>query len=206
MNEEITKETLQKLMRIKGEARGLASKDDMEYILATRGREALEKLEKTLKELGYPLKFKDIKTMGFYPVGQEGVVLLALKKTFGFTEKDFAEMGRVESKQSLIIRLFMKYFLSVDRVFKEASNMWRKYYTAGELKPLGLNKKENSVFIRVENFSLHPFHCYVLKGYFSGVTEMITGASVTCEERKCVFRGDDCHEYFIKWEQRTTKQ
>jgi len=201
MNQELTKEVAKKLMEIKGEVRGVVFKTDTEYILKEKGREGLKKLEDELERLGFPTKFKEIKTMAFYPVGLRALSLLAIKKVFDFDNEKIKEMGFFATKISLIIKLFMKYFLSVQRVFlKEAPKIWRKHWTIGELVPVELDEEKKYAILRLKNFSLHPIYCCYLGGYFCGIMQMlIKTPQITFEETKCSFRGDEYHEYLIKW-------
>jgi hypothetical protein len=193
---------LEKLMKIKGEVRGAVFKTDAGYILKEKGKEGLKKVEEELEKLGYPIKFKEIKTMGFYPVGLRALSLLVVKKVFNFDDEKIKEMGFFATKISLIIKIFIRHFLSAQRVFsREAPRLWKEHYTIGELIPVELNEEKRYAILRVKDFNVHPILCTYLGGYFCGVLQMIEKCSrVTFEERKCTFKGDDYHEYLLKWE------
>lgn len=197
MEEIISKEEFDELMKVKGEVRGASFKTEAEFVLKEEGKEGMEILEDVMTKLGHP--YKEIKMMDFYPLGLEAVMLLAIQRLFNYDDKKFQEMGRTEAKVSFIIRLFMKYFVSIDKVLKEVSKMWRKYYTVGDLKVTELNEEERYVILRLENFCLHPILCQSLIGYFPSVLQMVVGGETSCEETKCVFRGDDYHEFLLKW-------
>ena len=199
MEEDIAKETIEKLMKIEGETRGMALKDNFEYVLSRKGKEGLEKLENEMNNLGYPIKYKEIKVMGFYPSGLEPLIMLATKKVFNFTREDFKKEGKLSAQLPLIIRLFIKYFGSLDMIVKNIQKMWRTYYTKGNLKVVDFNKDKRYVIVRLKNFVLHPFYCIGLEGYFSTIVSMVVKGSVTCQETKCVHRGDDYHEFLVKW-------
>jgi len=201
MKQELTKKQAQKLMSIKGEVRGVTFKTDIEYILREKGKEGLKKVEQELKRLGVNLKYNDINTMTFYPVGLRALSLLVIKNTFNYSDDKIKEMGFFATKVSLIIKLFTRYFLSLQRVFfKEAPRIWRKHWTIGELFPVELNEKEQYAILRLKNFNLHPIYCYYLGGYFCGVLQLIVRSDrITFEETKCAFLGDEYHEYLIKW-------
>ncbi|MBZ9572452.1 4-vinyl reductase [Patescibacteria group bacterium] len=201
MNQEITKETIKKLMEIKGEVRGVVFKTDGDYILKEKGKEGLKKLEDELEKLGYPIKYKEIETMAFYPVGLRALSLLAIKKIFNFDDEKIKEMGFFATKKSLIVKLFIRYFLSVQRVFfKEAPKIWKEHWTTGDLIPLELDEEKKYAILKVENFNLHHLYCYYLRGYFSGILQLIVKSpQITCEEIKCYFRGDRHHKYLLKW-------
>jgi hypothetical protein len=201
MNQELTKEVARKLMEIKGEVRGVVFKTDADFVFKEKGKGGLKKVEEELKNLGFPIKYKEIKTMAFYPVGLRALSLLAIKKVFNFEEGKIREIGFFATKVSLVIKLFIRYFLSVRRVFlKEAPKMWKKHWTVGELIPVELNEEEKYGILRLKNFNLHPIFCCFLEGYFAGVAQMvIKSPQITCQETKCFFRGDEHHEYLLKW-------
>jgi hypothetical protein len=202
MNQELTKEIAKKLMEIKGEVKGVTFKTDAEHILKEKGEEGLKRLEAELESLGCPIKYQEIKTMASYPVGLRAISLLAIKRVFNYDDKKIEEMGFLATKRSLIVKLFVRYFLSVQRVFsKEASKLWKQHYSIGELIPVELNEEKKYAILRLKDFDIHPILCCYLGGYFCGIVQMvIKSPQINFEERKCTFRGDEYHEYLLKWQ------
>ena len=201
MPEELTKEFAQKLMDIKGEVRGVVFKTDTEYILAEKGEEGLKKLEEELEKLGHPIKYKEIKTFSYYPVGLRVLSLLATKKNLGFDDKKLDDMGFKATKKSLIIKFFIKHVFSLEKIFfQKGPKIWREHWTVGEMVPTELDEKKKYIILRFKDFNLHPVYCIYLKGYLRGLfSMMIKTPEMICRETKCVFRGDEYHEYLIKW-------
>jgi predicted hydrocarbon binding protein len=196
----ISKEELDKLMKLKGKLRGISFKTQADFILKKEGEEALRRLEDAMAKLGYPLKYKKIRSTDFYPLGLLAVNMIAIKSLFNYNDKKFQEMGSVEAKtSSLVIRLFMRHFCSLNMMVKEAPKMWREHYTVGNLKILKHDKEKRFVIIRLENFFCHPLVCQDLVGYFSSILQMVIGKEISCEEAKCVHRGDEYHEFLLKW-------
>jgi len=202
MDNTISKETIDNLMKIKGGARGVVLKTDEEYILKEKGKQGIMQLEKKLEELGHPIKYSQIKTMSFYPVGLRVLSLLAIREVFNFSDEEIRKIGIFATKTSLIIRLFTKYFLSMRRVvMKESPKMWSKHWTIGKLVPVELNEKQKYAVIRVEEFNLDPLYCIYLEGYFTGIVQMLAKASkIDSQETKCAFKGDPYHEFTVKWQ------
>ncbi len=200
MEQIISKEEFDKLMKIKGEAMGIAIRSGFGYTLYRKGEEGLRQLENEMEKLGYPIKYKEIKPMSSYPIGLETIIFLVVKKLFDFNEKDFIELGEREAKLPSIIRLFMKYFGSVGMLAKAAPKMWRKYYTVGDFKVTDFDEEKKYAVIRIKDLNLHPVHCQNLKGYLLGVVKMVGKKNVKCQETKCVYRGDEYHEFLIKWQ------
>lgn len=198
-NEIVTKETAQNLMRIKGGVRGEVFITDREFVLSERGEEGLKRVEEGLEKLGYPIKYREIDAMTFYPIGLRALSLLAIKKVFNWGDKKIEMMGANAPKISLIIKLFMQFFLSMQQAVNQASKMWGKHYTVGNLVPVELNEEEKFVIVRLEKLNLHPIFCSFLGGYLAKIVEMVTKTPATWKEEKCAFRGDEFHEYLIKW-------
>lgn len=199
MEELISKKEAKELMELEGETRGTTFKEDRDFILYKRGKEGWEKVKKTLIDLGYPIKFEDFHGWQFYPVGLEGLMLLLMKRILNFKDEEIEECGFFGSRSSFIIKIFFSHFVSIKMFAEQGPVIWNKYYTKGALKLKELNEGKRQAILVIEDFRLHPLHCLQLKGYFRGIVKMITGGEVTCEETKCIFRGDDHHEFLIKY-------
>lgn len=199
MEEIINKDIATKLMEIKGETRGIALKSDQEFVLQEKGEEGVKLLQKTMQELGFPIDYAKIRPMDFCPVGLRAISLLIMKAIFDFDDEKFRKMGMIQSKTSLIIRLFMKYFISLSEVAKKVPDMWEKYYTIGVLTVTKISEEKKYGILKLENFRLHPLQCRVLEGYFASIISMVVKSPVICRETKCIFKGDGYHEFSAKW-------
>ncbi len=198
MNKTISKEEFNKIMKTDGEVLGAAIQEFKDFIAEDRGVRGVEELEEVIVSLGY-LKIKEIRKNRFYPVGLYTIVLLTIKELFNYDDKKFEEIGGFNAKLSVIIRLFMKFFVSLKRAAEIVPRMWKKYYTIGDLEVVSLNEEEKFVTLRLKNFSLHPLHCLVQKGYFSTILQIIVKSPISCDQIKCTHRGDDYHEFLMKW-------
>jgi predicted hydrocarbon binding protein len=196
---EITKIEIEKLMKISGEVRGVTLKTDAEFITREKGKEGVKKLELELERISCPIKYNEIESMNFYPIGLRIVSLYAIKSLFNFDEEKIKEIGMFAPKTSLIIKFFMQYFLSLEKTIGELSKIWKKHYTVGDMSPVEVDEKNKIVSLKLENANFDPIFCCYLTGYLSKVLEMIVGNKVSCQETKCAFRGDNFHEYLFKW-------
>lgn len=186
-------------MEMKGDIRGLSLIADYEYVRHKLGDEGVRKVEKEMALLGHPLLLKEIKQMEFYSIGYAGVIELAIERALSFTAEDYYEMGRYAPKSSVILKVMLKYFASLDSAIVQATNIWRKYYTVGTLEAIEVNEKERRVVFRISEYEIAPSTCHVVRGYLAQVTQMITGEQVASEERSCTFRGDPYHEIVLTW-------
>lgn len=201
MEQELTKELVRQLMAMSGDVRGVVFKTDGDYILKEMGEDGLKKLEQELASLGCPIDYKKIEALSFYPMGLRVISLLAIKKVFSFDDAKIKEMGIFASKTSLILKLFINYFLSVKKVFfEEAPKIWHKHYSVGDFNPIELDEEKKYGIIQIKNYQFHPIFCLYLGSYLCGFLQMLVKSSaITFEETKCPFRGDEYHEYKITW-------
>ncbi len=197
-NKELKKE-IDRIMKIKGELRGMAIKDDFDYILYREGEDGVKKLEEEMARLGYPIKYEDIQPMKFYPVGVETSIMLVNRKVFNYQDEDFKKIGEWTTRVPLVVRLFMKFFGSIGLAAKGASRMWRTYFTVGKLEVVDFDEKKKQVILRLTDWDFNPIHCLACQGFFIGVAKLTKNKNVTCEETKCVHRGNEHHEFLLKW-------
>ena len=200
MEQIISKEEFDEIMKIKGEVRGISIKNIADFVRREKGEEGLNKLEDTMAKLGYPIKYKKIKTLKFYPLKWITISLIVIKKLFNFDDKKFQEIGRFTAKTPFTVRrFFMKPLFSTKIVKRETEKIWQKFFTVGSLRIKEFSEEKKYLILRVEDFHCHPLFCQAQIGLFSTISKMLLGTDVTCEETKCMHRGDDYHEFLVKW-------
>lgn len=196
----ITSEMVQDLMKIEGKTRGATLKTDAEYILKKGGQGYLRKIEEAFERFNFPFKYGEVNPMAFYPIGLRILSLLIIKEALDLKKDKIREIGEVASKTSLIMKFFMQYFLSLKKTFSLAPQIWKKYYSVGDLRPIELNEEKRFMILRLENFNVHPILCSYLEGFLTTLLKMIVKSpNCHCEEEKCFFRGGENHEYLFKW-------
>lgn len=199
MPEIISKEELDYLSQIKGEVRGLGLKIISDFALKEKGEEGLRLLEKTMEELGYPLKYKKVNVINFYPLSVDIINLIVASRLFNFDDKKIQEIGRTLARAPLALRVFLKYLTSFNNLTADILVMWKKAYSVGSMNLIELNRQEKYVILRLENFDIHSIYCQLFIGYFPTILQMVVKKDVSCEETKCTFRGDPYHEFILKW-------
>ncbi len=188
------------LMKIKGNVKGVVFQTHAAYIRQREGEKGLRMVEEKMKELGYPVKFDEIKTLKWYPETHTVLVILVARELFGWKDSDIFDMGNNAPKYSFIVRLLMKYFLSPKTTLEQSPKYWKKHYDFGELEVAQYNEKEKYMSVRVKGYKTHPIVCIFHKGYFLRLCQyVIKSKNITIEETKCVFRGDPYHEHVVRW-------
>lgn len=201
MAEEIlNKRIAEKLMKMEGEVRGWILKNDAVYIRAKKREAGLEKVKEELEKVGCPINYEAIKDLKFYPVSWRAISLLAMKKVFGWGDEEFREWSRFVLVNSLIVRIYMRFFHSVGAIVKKAPRLWREYFTVGELTVPDYNEEKRYVIIEIKDLDFDPVFCRAVEGYLMTIARMVVKTEVKCQETKCTFEGQDRHQFRITWE------
>lgn len=199
VEEILNKEIAKKLMKIEGEGRGFILKNDATFVRAQKGETGLKKLEKELEKVGCPIKYKEIRSLNFYPVSWRAISLLAMKKVFRWGDEEFRELGRFILGGSLIVRVYARFFHSIEAIVKKAPQMWREYFTVGELTAPDYDEEKRYLIIEIRGLDFDPVFCRAMEGYLMTIVGMVVKAEVRCHETKCTFEGQDHHQFKITW-------
>ena len=204
--DEITEEKIEEMIKTEGRVKGEVFKTDAEYVLEKKGEKGLKILQKETEKLGSPIDYRKIKSADWYPVGLRVVSLLAAMRAFGWQEKEIEKMGASAPKISFIVRIFMKFFLSPEKVAKISPKLWPRHYTIGSLKIVNFRERQEkqeikgSVMVELRDFKVHPILCAYLGGYFLAVATLSAPyTKAIIKETKCPFRGDQYHQYLCEW-------
>lgn len=195
----LTKEKVKKLMKLKGSVRGMALKVDLDFVREKKGENGLRKVEARMKELGHPLEYDKILPMQFYPMGLSVISLLVIEEVFNFSEKELKEWGESVVKFSILMKILMKYFGSLNLVAKQIPGVWRRHYTIGDLEMPDFSEESKYVILRLKNFKIDPIYCSIYLGYFSKTASMVLKNKINVKETKCMFKGDPYHEFLLTW-------
>lgn len=201
MEQVISKEELEELMKMKEEIRGSAIKNAATFTFDKRGKEGLRRLEEEIAKLDYQIKLEEVKEIQLYPLGLAIASLVIMKRLFNFSDKDFQEMGGRSVKVSIVVRSLMQFLtpFSFEQIIRRLPEIWKRINPIGELKTVKLDQDERYLILRLEDYRTHPIQCQILIGAFSSLIQIVSGKKTTCEEIKCIYRGDEYHEFLIKW-------
>jgi len=191
----INKEELNKLLEVKGEVKGVVFQTDGKYILEKEGEEGIKKLEKRVKELGFPIDYRKGKALDLHPIGLRIVSLLLIKDTFDWSDGEIRNMGYITPTTSFIVKLLMKFFVSFMKFMNEVPRYWEEHYTVGKLETVKLDDETKDAILHLKDIKIHPLFCLYLEGYFERMYQFIVGKGGRCRETECMFKGASYHEY-----------
>lgn len=189
------------LENIKGEIIGLALKNYFSFILKKEGEEGIKKAEEGLTQIGYSLRYDNIKDFQWYPRIMDEAMYFVLKNVLNWEDEIFRESGKWGAKVSYITRIMMKYFLSIEQVLNQVSNYWRKYYTVGNLEPTEINMKEKYLILDLKDMPIIcPEHCRYWEGYFWQVGSFVLSKeNLKLFETECLLKGSKSHRFKATW-------
>ncbi len=194
----INKEELENLMKIKGEVKGVVFQTDGKYVLEKEGEQGFKKLEKRVKELGFPIDYKTGSALDLHPIGLRIISLFLIKDTFNWSDEEIRNMGYIAPSTSFMVKLLMKFFVSFKKFMNEVPRYWKKHYTIGELETVKLDDETKDAILHLKGVKIHPLFCLYLEGYYERMYQFIVGKKGECRETKCIFKGDPYHEYVLR--------
>lgn len=199
--EKLTPPKAKSLMKLKGEARGSHFVCDAQYVLKEKGKKGLNKVQNKLKEVGFPLNYQGVKSMNFYPIGLRALSLWSIRDTFGWDNQKIEDLSEFAPKVSLIVKIFAKYFRSFSKTLEQLPQIWKEYFTVGKLEVKEESEKKKFFILQIKDFDIHPLLCIWFSGFIKFLTQIVTQSKkVKVEEIKCTFRGDNSHQFKIKWQ------
>jgi len=200
IEERSLEEQAEELKKIPGNVKGEVFNTFIPYIRKKEGEEGLRKVMERLRELGCEFDDKEINSFQMYPNYLGALFIVIPHEIFDWTEDDVFEMGYEAPRRSFIIKMLLKYLVSVEKLFQEASTYWEKHFDFGSLEAAELNQEEGYMIVRIHGYHFHPLVCTFHAGYFKGVVGFcVKEKELSVEETKCNHRGDDYHEFIIRW-------
>ncbi len=197
---QVTDEEINKILGAEGEVRGVVFKTDRRFIVDNAGEEGIKKVEDELVKMNCPFNYEEESdNMSFYPLGMRAMSLLAISNALNLDKDGIVKMGSNAPKFSLMIKFFMRYFLSAEKIMEKAGEIWEKHYTVGKLEPTEMNMEERFMKAKLTEIELHPIVCDYLTGYFSSIIRMGIGEEYSGEESTYVKKGEKDYEFMIKW-------
>jgi len=197
---EITDEDISRILGTEGEVRGVVFKTDYQFIIDNMGKGGVKKVEEELEKMNCSFHYEEeADNMSFYPIGMRVMSLIAISRAMNLDRDGVKKMGESAPKFSLMIKFFMRYFLSPERIMEKAGEMWKKHYTVGNLEIVEINNQDNYMKGGLYDIKMHPIMCDYLTGYFSTIIAMGVGKKTKGEETKCIHKGDNYHEFTVSW-------
>ena len=194
----ISSKEINEIVNSSGKVRGAALCTDAGYIQQRGGEEMLKRVEEVTNEMGYPIDYRKVNRMEWYPVGLRTVSLLAITKALGWDDEQLKEMGRSAPKHSVITKFMLRYLVSVETLAERLQDYWRHNYDKGFLQGIVIGRMS---FLCLSDFLLHPILSTYLQGYFVGVLGMVIGKEKLIRVRRTDqwHASNKCYDFILSW-------
>jgi len=179
----VSKEEISEIVSNDGKVRGVVLYTDAEYIRRHEGEETLRRVEEETREMGFPIDYGEVKLMDWYPIGLRAISLQAIKKVLNWDDEQLKGMGRSAPTYSIITKLMLRYFVSLNTLVERVQSYWDKNYTVGFITARLIDK---SVFICLKDCQIPRALFPYLEGYFLRAMGMVIGnhEQIRLEETK----------------------
>jgi len=196
----ITRSEFQDIINLEGQVRGSTLNTDAAYIESRGGKGGMRSVQETFRQLGYPVDYKQIKDMGWYPVCLRVLSLRVIQDVFDLNNDKIRDMGDAAPKFSFIVKVFMKFTGMPEHAFARIPEYWRMHYSIGDIRVDEVNERAGYLVIQLGSFKIHPILCRYFEGYFRRLLQFsFVTQEVRSRETKCAFDGAPYHEYHIAW-------
>jgi len=200
MDDAELKKKADRLMNIECKTLGSEIQALLSYIQFKYGDEGLKKILDKCRDLGYPINQSQIRLGEWYKEGLNVLLFLLAKELFQWTDQDLFQMGRDTTKMSLGVKMFIKYFVSIKKVFQSCPGYWRKFMDCGNMEAHEFSNEKRYAIFRLTGYDFEPFMCHYFKGFIFGIAEnALPGEHKLVEETACIYKGDPYHEFLVKW-------
>lgn len=197
----ITKKEAEKILKIKGRIRGLVITTLKDYIISQKGQDGIKKVEKRMEKVGHPFEFKKLSSVKWYPAGFIQLVMLVILDTFGWDDKKNFEIGYQAPINSLLAKLMLRTFTSLEVAFKVTPKFWKNYTNLGEMNWVERDIKKRRAVLRLTNYpKINEASYEYFRGYLKRIMEIMTKSkNVKVELTKSIYRGDSYDDFTFTW-------
>ena len=180
--------------------RGAALNNDLAYIRQQEGEKRTNELiRKIREERDSNFDPGKINGMSWYPLEWQEYLLLETKKQLQWQEKDIFQMGYHAPQYSILLKIFLRYFLGTESALRNSNRSWRQHYNIGRVSRHKIDKKKKQIFFKIEDFYVDPVLCPLLQGALSFFASMATGKEIKVKEAQCELKEKGYCEIVLVW-------
>jgi len=176
-------------------------KSILKCIERKEGPDEFKKLKKEFKKYNPSFDIDKINHSDWINEGESVFIILLAKDIFNWNDKDIFELGMETGKVSFLLQLFTRYFISIDTIYANAPNYWKKHFDFGRVEMIELNKEKKFIKLRVYGYDFDESICkFFHSGYFYSLASIsVKTKNLKVEETVCVHHGGEYNEYIINW-------
>lgn len=197
----LSKEDIAQIMKVKGRIRGLVLTTLKDYIIEKKGEKGIKKVEEKMEETGHPFSFEGLSSIKWYPAGIIHLVMMITLDVFNWSEEDNFKIGHDVPINSVLAKLMLRTFTSLEIAFKVTPKFWKNYTDLGEMNWIKRDIKNRRAVLRLTNYpKVHRGSYEYFRGYLKKIMEIMTSSkNVKVELTKTIYRGDPYDDFTFTW-------
>lgn len=195
------KAELEKIKKDQGKQRKQYFDYYVNHINKRYGADGYEKVLRLLSENGFEIpELSDKRAFDWIASTYSSALMVGMAKAFNYKREDFIEMGKELVAFNTLSKWFIKFFVSPKKTIEFAVKNWHRNFSYGRLTLEKYDIQNKTVVLRLWDFDKHPISCDFTIGFFIKMSEIILYQKPKkVEETKCIYQGDEYHEFVIKW-------
>ncbi len=195
------KEISDALMLIEGNVKGETILNNINYIQKEMGEDSLKVIASKMDELGCALEFEKINKNEWHKESYNVIINLIMRDVFNWIDEDIFNSGRGAAKISFFLKSIIQNLLSPTILMNNANKYWKRQLDFGNIIIIESNEDEKRIVFGVKDYNKSSTSCIYQAGYFAELTSysIRNKENLQIEETKCIYAGDDYHEYTITW-------
>ena len=153
------------------------------YIDFIGKKEFVPEITERAREYGEQIDPNAIDSLGKYPVSEEVALLFATYDVLNWNDAQMKELGRNIPRVSLLVKFFLKHFISLEATTSQAKMYWRRHYDFGALDVTSSDLPGGNYIVEVTEFDIHPLYAEFLCGFLETMVGFVSpdplGSEVT---------------------------
>lgn len=186
-----------------GNVSGSCTNAIFDYLRFVGAGERVPEILARTEEYGATQKTTKVDPLRRYPIAIEMSLIFASKDVLGWGHDELKELGRNIPRVSFVVKLFLRYFLTLETSTREASKYWDKHFDFGELEVLSTDIDSGNYIVEVRGFDIHPDYCVFLCGFLETMIGFVVSRPIQSEVIKCS-DGDGLNRFRFSYIQTTS--
>jgi len=195
------KQEINQYKHLMGKQRAEHVKYYINYVRENYGDKGVKKVKDTIEKMGFDIgDAKQYRDTEWVPESWAHIFFVTAARIFDWDDREIQNIGRYIMPRSIITRVFLKYFSTVEKTLKKGVKQWDNNFTRGELEIKDINKEKKEGKFMLKNFPNNPMAYIHFQGYFSRLLEIITGSNkVKVEDPVCLDQDKGNWEWKFHW-------
>lgn len=186
---ETREETIQRIKGV-GTVSGSCFNAIFTYLDFIGKKDSVPEIIERARAYGEQVDPHSVDSLGKYPISEEVALLFATYDVLGWNESDIKELGRNIPRVSLLVKFFLKHFISLEATTGQAKMYWRRHYNFGALEVTSSDLPGGNYIVEVTEFDIHPLYTEFLCGFLETMVAFVSPSPISSEITKYSENGD----------------